>query len=86
MIENMASRKHLANKYFRFDWAIKRLIRNKANYDVLEGFLSVLLGEDIKIVRFLESEGNQEAAEDKYNRVDILCEDSKKGASGFFRG
>ena len=66
------------NKYIRFDWAIKRLLRNKANYDVLEGFLSVLLGQDIKIVNFLESEGNQEAKDDKYNRVDILCEDSKK--------
>ena len=65
------------NKYIRFDWAIKRLLRNKANYDVLEGFLSVLLGQDIKIVRFLESEGNQEAKDDKYNRVDILSEDNK---------
>ena len=65
------------NKYIRFDWAIKRLLRNKANFDVLEGFLSVLLKQDVKIVRFLESEGNQEAKEDKYNRVDILCEDSK---------
>ena len=65
------------NKYIRFDWAIKRLLRNKANYDVLEGFLSVLLGQDVKIVKFLESEGNQEAKDDKYNRVDILCEDSR---------
>ena len=66
-----------SNKYIRFDWAIKRLLRNKANHDVLEGFLSVLLGEDVKIVKFLESEGNQENSDDKYNRVDILCEDSK---------
>ena len=66
-----------SNKYIRFDWAIKRLLRNKANHDVLEGFLSVLLGEDVKIVKFLESEGNQETSDDKYNRVDILCEDSK---------
>ena len=65
------------NKYIRFDWAIKRLLHNKANYDVLEGFLSVLLGQDVKIVKFLESEGNQEAKDDKYNRVDILCEDSR---------
>jgi predicted transposase/invertase (TIGR01784 family) len=66
-----------SNKYIRFDWAIKRLLRDKANHDVLEGFLSVLLGEDVKIVKFLESEGNQETSDDKYNRVDILCEDSK---------
>jgi len=33
----------------RFDWAVKRLLRNKANYGILEGFLSELTGEDIKI-------------------------------------
>ena len=65
------------NKYIRFDWAIKRLLRNKANHVVLEGFLSVLLNDDIKIDKFLESEGNQETSDDKYNRVDLLCEDSK---------
>jgi len=32
----------------RFDWAIKRLLRNKANFGILEGFLSELLEEDIK--------------------------------------
>ena len=63
------------NKYIRFDWAMKRLLRNKANHVVLEGFLSVLLEQDIKIHKFLESEGNQESANDKYNRVDIMCED-----------
>lgn len=60
--------------YIRFDWAMKRLLRNKANYVVLEGFLSSLLGKKFKIHRFLESEGNQEDEDDKYNRVDILAE------------
>ena len=63
-------------KYIRFDWAMKRLLRDKANYVVLEGFLSVLLGEGVHIKTFLESEGNQQEENDKYNRVDILCEDS----------
>lgn len=63
-------------KYIRFDWAMKRLLRDKANYVVLEGFLSVLLGESVHINTFLESEGNQQEENDKYNRVDILCEDS----------
>lgn len=63
------------SKYIRFDWALKRLLRNKANYVVLEGFLSLLLDQDIKIHRFLESEGNQKHSRDKYNRVDIMCED-----------
>jgi len=60
----------------RFDWAIKRLLRNKASYVVLEGFLSVLLKEKIKIVNITESEGNQDDPENKFNRVDILVEDS----------
>ena len=39
------------DKYIRFDWAVKRLLRNKANFGVLEGFLTVLLGEPIGSVR-----------------------------------
>ena len=62
------------DNYIRFDWAMKRLLRNKANYVVLEGFLSSLLGKKFKIHRFLESESNQEDEDDKYNRVDILAE------------
>lgn len=59
----------------RFDWAIKRLLRNKADHSVLEGFLTSLLGEKIKIIRFLESEGNRTQADEKSNRVDIVAED-----------
>jgi predicted transposase/invertase (TIGR01784 family) len=64
-------------KLIRFDWAIKRLLRNKANFVVLEGFLSELLFENIQIQEILESEGNQENDEDKFNRVDILTKNSK---------
>ena len=63
--------------YIRFDWAAKRLLRQKSNFVVLEGFLSTLLNEDIKIERMLESEGNQETRDDKFNRVDMLAENSK---------
>ncbi len=66
----------MSKKLIRFDWAIKRLLRNKANFVVLEGFLSELLFEDIKIKQILESEGNQQYEEDKFNRVDILTENS----------
>ena len=65
------------SKHIRFDWAMKRLLRNKANFDVLEGFLSVLLNEDIQINEILESEGNQENEGEKYNRVDILVKNTK---------
>lgn len=65
------------NKYIRFDWAMKRLLRDKANFDVLEGFLTTLLNEGIKIERLLESESNMESESDKQNRVDLLAENSK---------
>ena len=67
----------MASNYIRFDWAMKRLLRNKANFAVLEGFLTTLLGESILIQRLLESESNQEDEYDKYNRVDLLAENSK---------
>lgn len=63
--------------YIRFDWAMKRLLRNKANFGVLEGLLTTLLDEKITISQLLESESNQEDEFDKYNRVDMLAENSK---------
>lgn len=68
---------NLKDKYIRFDWAIKRLLRQKANFDVLEGFLTVFLKEKITILEILESEGNQLSQDDKFNRVDIKARNSK---------
>ena len=65
------------NQYIRFDWAMKRLLRNKANFGVLEGLLTTLLNEPIKIKRLLESESNQDSEDDKQNRVDLLAENDK---------
>lgn len=56
----------------RFDWAMKKLLRSKANFGILEGFLSELLGYDLKIVELLESESNKEIEDGKYNKIDIL--------------
>ena len=67
----------MARKLVSFDWAMKRLLRSKANFVILEGFLSELLFEDIKIEEILESESNKETQEDKYNRVDIKVKNSK---------
>lgn len=67
----------MKDNFIRFDWAMKRLLRDKSNYVVLEGFLSTLLEEDLRISRFLESESNQTDETDKFNRADILVEDSK---------
>lgn len=67
----------MSKKLIRFDWAVKKLLRNKANFVVLEGFLSEILFDDITILQILESETNQEADQDKFNRVDILTQNSK---------
>ena len=56
---------------------LDRLLRQKANFDVLEGFLTVFLGEKVTILEILESESNQLSAEDKFNRVDIKARNSK---------
>ena len=61
-----------------FDWAAKNILRDKANYDILEGFLTTLLKQEIKILSILESESNQEHRTDKFNRVDLLVENADK--------
>ena len=59
------------NEYIMFDWAIKRILRDKANFGVLEGLMTVLIKTPIKILEILESESNRDSAEDKSNRVDV---------------
>ena len=71
-IRDMANERTLIS----FDWALKRLLRDKANFDVLEGFLSTLLNTTIRIHRLLESESNKDRDDSKMNRVDILAEDT----------
>ena len=63
-------------KIVSFDWAIKNILREKANYDVLEGFVQALLHDKIKITELLESESNQDNDTMKYNRVDLLAKNS----------
>lgn len=65
------------NTYIRFDWAMKHMLRDKSNFGILEGFISVLLGEDVKIIELLESESNQDSDTDKFNRVDIKAKNNK---------
>jgi predicted transposase/invertase (TIGR01784 family) len=60
-------------KLVHFDWAIKTLLRNKANFDILEGFLSELLKTKVMIEALLESESNKNDKDDKSNRVDLLA-------------
>ncbi len=62
-------------KLISFDWAIKKILRSKANFGILEGFLSELLFTDIQIIEVLESEANKETEDNKFNRVDIKVKD-----------
>lgn len=61
----------------RFDWAVKRMLRDKANFGVLEGLMQVLIGEELRIAEILESESNQDTIDDKFNRVDIKAKNSR---------
>ena len=74
---NKYTQMEVNNKYIRFDWAVKRMLRDKANFAVLEGLITVLTGEVVKSEVLLESEGNQERADDKFNRVDIKAKNAK---------
>ncbi len=65
-------------KLITFDWAIKRLLRSKANFGILEGFLSELLKEEIIILDVLESESNKDFRFNKFNRVDLKVRNSKQ--------
>ncbi len=63
--------------HIRFDWAMKCMLRNKIDFDILSGFLSELLHEDVTIKKILESESNADMPLDKTNKVDLLVENSK---------
>jgi predicted transposase/invertase (TIGR01784 family) len=63
----------VARRLVSFDWAMKKILREKTNFVILEGFLSELLKFDVEIVEILESEANQENENDRFNRVDLLA-------------
>lgn len=65
------------DKYVRFDWAAKKILRDKSNFCILEGLVTVLLNEPVHIIELLESESNQNDPTDKFNRVDIKAKNSK---------
>lgn len=56
---------------------MKKLLRSKANFEILEGFLSELLKDSIHILEILESEGDKEDRRDKFNRVDLKVRNQK---------
>ena len=62
-----------------FDFAIKYLLRNKGDYDIVEGFISALLAMEgykpVKINALLESESNRESADLKRSIADLVVQD-----------
>jgi len=46
-------------------------LRDKANFDVLSGFLTELLEKDVNVQEILESEGNVSSEDLKVNRLDL---------------
>jgi len=65
------------NDFIRLDWAAKNMLRDKSDFEVFEGLMTVLFGEPVKIIELLESESNQETEKAKYNRVDVKAKNSK---------
>ena len=56
-----------------FDWAVKRLLRSKTNFKILEGFLSELLKCQLKIEEIIDGESNKADQDDKSNKIDVLA-------------
>ena len=54
-----------------FDYAIKDILRDKANFDVLSGFLTELLEKPVHVQEILESEGGAKSKDDKINHLDL---------------
>jgi predicted transposase/invertase (TIGR01784 family) len=81
IINNMAT----SNKFnfqkvtelVRFDWFMKYMLRDKTNFEILEGFLSELLKETVTIIEIIEGESNKSGKKNKFNRVDILVKTDK---------
>lgn len=69
------------NNCIRFDWAAKFILRNKADFIILESFVSTILNEKVTITELIESESNRRAENDKFNRVDIKAKKAKMKSS-----
>jgi predicted transposase/invertase (TIGR01784 family) len=67
----------MPRRLISFDWALKRLLRSKAHFGILKGFLSELLQEDIQILEILDSESGRDTPIEKLNRVDLKARNSR---------
>ena len=53
------------------------MFRDKSGFEILEGFSSELMKDNIQILEILESESNKSKKKDKFNRVDTMIKNSK---------
>jgi predicted transposase YdaD len=64
-----------------FDFAIKYLLKNKGDYDIIEGFISALFASQgyppIKINALLDTESNKEELALKRSIADLVVEDAE---------
>jgi predicted transposase/invertase (TIGR01784 family) len=69
------------SKLVSFDFAIKYLLKDKGNYDIIEGFISALLKEQgyqaVKIIALLDTESNKEEYSQKKSLADLIVEDEQ---------
>ncbi len=61
-------------KLVSFDWALKYLLKSEKELEVVSGFLSELLGEDITVKSVIDGETIKTTAAEKQNRVDLLAQ------------
>ena len=61
------------NTLVLFHWGMKKILRGKENFGILEGFLSELLRRDIVIQHILESSDDEAVGEGECNRIDLLA-------------
>jgi hypothetical protein len=67
----MPIKKNTERKLISFDWAMKSVLRQKSYFDILEGLISTILKENIKIDAILETDTNQNSMDGRYTRTDI---------------
>ena len=75
--QNIMEKTDKYDNVIRFDWAAKYIFRDKADFTILEGLVSAIIGDEVTITELLESESNQQDKDDKFNRVDIKAKNSK---------
>jgi len=61
-----------------FDWAARKILRDKAHFDILEGFLSALLKQEIKVIALWEGEIIRDETLDKFNSIALIVEGQNK--------